>query len=283
MEPGDENLMNQQLFLGQVSAAGLLLTVSSLFYNRVFDGPGWIPAVIGAVLLSFAVGVALARTGLGRFSRAIALGIIGVLFLTLAVILPGTSFGGLSEVGTTLADSTFDGWRNTLGQTLPISSDSVESLGFVTTLAWLTGATTGVLLTRSKQSALAMIPAALACGFGELGKHGSIINPEFGASFRLSAVLTDAPFAPTPAREFGIDEFCQNCRICEDACPPEALSSQKQIVRGETKWYVDFDKCLPYFNETHGCAICIAACPWSHPDIGLNLASKLARRATRKT
>lgn len=131
--------------------------------------------------------------------------------------------------------------------------------------------------------ALAMIPAALACGFGELGKHGSIINPEFGASFRLSAVLTDVPFAPTPTREFGIDEFCQNCRICEDACPPEALSSQKQIVRGETKWYVDFDKCLPYFNETHGCAICIAACPWSHPDIGLNLASKLARRATRKT
>ena len=30
-----------------------------------------------------------------------------------------------------------------------------------------------------------LIPPALACGFGELGKHGSIINPEFGASFRL--------------------------------------------------------------------------------------------------
>jgi 4Fe-4S dicluster protein len=130
--------------------------------------------------------------------------------------------------------------------------------------------------------ALTMIPPALACGFGELGKHGSLINPEFGSSFRLAAVLTDAPFAPTPARDFGIDEFCQSCRICEDACPPEALSSEKQTVRGVQKWYVDFDKCLPFFNQNHGCAICIAVCPWSRPGVGINLATKLARRSERQ-
>ena len=130
--------------------------------------------------------------------------------------------------------------------------------------------------------AVTMIPPAIACGFGELGKHGSIINPEFGASFRLSAVLTDAPFAPTPPREFGIDEFCSHCRICEDACPPEALFSEKQTVRGVEKWYVDFDRCLPFFNQTLGCAICIAECPWSRPGVGLNLAAKLARRAERQ-
>ena len=128
---------------------------------------------------------------------------------------------------------------------------------------------------------LTLIPPAIACGFGELGKHGSIINPELGASFRLSAVLTDAPFATTPARSFGIDDFCSNCRICEDACPPEALFAEKQTVRGEQKWYVDFDKCLPFFNQTQGCAICIAACPWSRPGVGLNLAAKLARRSER--
>lgn len=129
--------------------------------------------------------------------------------------------------------------------------------------------------------ALALIPPALACGFGELGKHGSIINAEMGASFRLSAVLTDAPFAPTPPRDFGIDAFCAACRVCEDACPPQALSPEKQTVRGFSKWYVDFDRCLPFFNETHGCAICIAQCPWSRPGVGLNLAEKLARRAAR--
>ncbi len=129
--------------------------------------------------------------------------------------------------------------------------------------------------------ALALIPPALACGFGELGKHGSIINPELGASFRLSAVLTDAPFAPTPPRDFGIDAFCAACRICEDACPPMAIGPDKQTVRGVEKWYVDFDRCLPFFNQTHGCAICIAVCPWSRPGVGLNLAAKLARRAAR--
>lgn len=130
--------------------------------------------------------------------------------------------------------------------------------------------------------ALALIPPALACGFGELGKHGSIIDRDLGASFRLSAVLTDAPFAPTPPATHGIDAFCTNCRICEDACPPEALFPEKKTVRGVQKWYVDFDRCLPFFNQTSGCAICIAVCPWSRPGVGVNLAAKLARREARK-
>lgn len=136
----------------------------------------------------------------------------------------------------------------------------------------VTGPMTGDLL---------MIPPAIDCGFGELGKHGSIISAEFGSSFRLAAVLTDAPFAPTPRRELGVDDFCLNCRICEDACPPEALFPEKKTVRGEEKWYVDFDLCLPFFNQHQGCAICIAVCPWSRPGVGLNLAAKLARRRER--
>lgn len=141
---------------------------------------------------------------------------------------------------------------------------------------WAAEPVTGPLATT-----LTLIPPAMEAGFGELGKHGSLINPEFGASFRLSAVMTDAPFAATGPRQHGIDAFCQSCRICEDACPPEALSPMKQTVRGVEKWYVDFDRCLPFFNETAGCAICIAVCPWSRPGVGLNLAAKLTRRAER--
>ena len=129
--------------------------------------------------------------------------------------------------------------------------------------------------------AITLIPPALACGMGELGKHGSVISDEMGANFRLSGVMTDAPFAPTPARSFGVDDFCTHCRICEDACPPEALFPEKQTVRGVDKWYVDFDRCLPYFNEHQGCAICIAVCPWSRPGVAPNLAAKLTRRAAR--
>ena len=123
-----------------------------------------------------------------------------------------------------------------------------------------------------------MIPPALECGFGELGKHGSLINPEFGSGFRLGSVLTDAPFATTPKREFGIDDFCSRCKVCENACPPFAIAPEKKKVRGTVKWYVDFDKCIPFFAETSGCAICIAVCPWTLPGVGLNLATKLARR-----
>lgn len=123
-----------------------------------------------------------------------------------------------------------------------------------------------------------LIPAALECGFGELGKHGSIINRELGSSFRLACVLTDVPLIADGADAFGADDFCVNCRVCSQACPPDAIPAQKQLVRGDTKWSVDFDKCVPYFNETTGCGICIAVCPWSRPGIAANLVRKFARR-----
>ena len=56
---------------------------------------------------------------------------------------------------------------------------------------------------------------------------------------------------------------------------------EKQLVRGERKWYVDFDKCIPYFVKTCGCAICIEVCPWSEPGRGPGLSARLieVRRA----
>ena len=136
-------------------------------------------------------------------------------------------------------------------------------------------------LTGPMSGKITMIPAALQAGFGELGKHGSIITPEFGSSFRLSAVLTDAPLPFDQPKAHGVDDFCANCRICEAACPTDAIFPEKQQVRGTKKWYVDFDKCLPFFNEHQGCAICIAVCPWSRPGVGINLAEKLMKRAQR--
>jgi epoxyqueuosine reductase QueG len=125
---------------------------------------------------------------------------------------------------------------------------------------------------------LLLIPPALACGFGELGKHGSIIHRELGASFRLASVLTDLPLRPDVPERFGADEFCLHCRVCADACPPDAIEPNKVLVRGTVKWYVDFDKCLPYFNETMGCGICIAVCPYSRPGVASNLVAKWSAR-----
>jgi len=127
-----------------------------------------------------------------------------------------------------------------------------------------------------------MVPAAIASGFGELGKHGSIINRELGSSFRLAAVLTNAPLAATEPDSFGVDDFCFGCRICTDACPPDAIAPDKRLVRGKTKWAVDFDRCLPYFAASYGCGICIAVCPWSTPDAAPRLAENMLRKQQRR-
>lgn len=123
-----------------------------------------------------------------------------------------------------------------------------------------------------------MIPAAIAAGLGELGKHGSMINRRFGSSFRLACVMTDLPLVADGPDIFGADDFCTHCQVCTRECPVDAIEPDKQLVRGETKWYVDFDRCIPYFVENNGCGICIGQCPWSRTGVAPTLAAKMSRR-----
>ena len=123
-----------------------------------------------------------------------------------------------------------------------------------------------------------LIPPAIESGLGELGKHGSIINRENGSVMRLGALVTNMPLNMDTPDVFGVDDFCMNCKACQNACPPEAIHPEKKMVRGLVKWYVDFDKCLPYFNENTGCGICLAVCPWSRPDVPQNLIKKIAKK-----
>lgn len=127
-----------------------------------------------------------------------------------------------------------------------------------------------------------LVPAALAAGLGVLGKHGSIINRIYGSSFRLAGVVTDLPLVADAPDDIGSDEFCLSCQVCSNACPPAAITDAKQWVRGAEKWYVDFDKCMPYFASTWGCGICIAACPWSKPGTAPRLAEKMLKRRAAK-
>lgn len=150
--------MRQQVFLGQLSSAGLLLTVASLFYGRVFDGPTWIGPVIGAVLLGGALSLTLGRTSMPAPFRVLAVGLTGVLFVTLAVLIPSADFPGLDRIGDVLYGATIDGWRNALDSTLPIDPGLAEPLGFVTSLAWIAGSVTGSLLNRPDGTALPVIP-----------------------------------------------------------------------------------------------------------------------------
>ena len=129
---------------------------------------------------------------------------------------------------------------------------------------------------------MVLIPAAIECGFGELGKHGSMINKKYGSSFRIACVLTDIPLIATEQDSYNVDDFCNRCQVCANACPPDAILPEKALVRGDLKWYVDFDKCIPFFNENAGCAICIAVCPWSIPGKGPRIIEQLQRRAEKQ-
>ena len=128
-----------------------------------------------------------------------------------------------------------------------------------------------------------LVPAAVKAGLGELGKHGSIISRDLGSWFRLSCVLTNLELEVDTPDYIGVDDFCLNCQVCSRECPVDAIDDSKKMVRGVEKWYVDFDKCIPYFMTHSGCGICIAECPWSVPGVSNKLAGKLARRRESKS
>ena len=81
-------------------------------------------------------------------------------------------------------------------------------------------------------SPISMLPAALAAGFGELGKHGSIINRSLGSNLRLAYVLTDIPLQEDTPDAFGADDFCIRCQVCTRECPADAIEPEKKMVRG---------------------------------------------------
>lgn len=110
---------------------------------------------------------------------------------------------------------------------------------------------------------LMMLPHAIAAGLGELGRHGSLINRELGCSFRLVCVTTDLPLALDAPIDEGIDAVCANCNVCTEHCPGDAISGEKQDIRGESKWVVDTERCAPYWGSYFSCGICLEVCPFN--------------------
>lgn len=127
---------------------------------------------------------------------------------------------------------------------------------------------------------LLQIPLAIRAGLGELGKHGSLITLDHGSNVRLAAVLTNLPMAVDAPADFGVQDLCTRCRRCTLDCPPDAIGDRPVLVRGEERWYVDFDRCIPWFAATEGCGICIQTCPWSTPGRGPGLRDLLLARRT---
>jgi epoxyqueuosine reductase len=118
-------------------------------------------------------------------------------------------------------------------------------------------------------SAVQAIPIFYQVGFGELGRHGSLINETYGASFRPGFVTTDLPLSEDRPREFGVQDFCMNCNACMLNCPGDAIPKDPVMTRGIKRWLIDLEKCYPYSRlRDEYCHLCVDVCPYnvkSHP------------------
>ncbi len=112
---------------------------------------------------------------------------------------------------------------------------------------------------------LLYIPHAIAAGLGELGRHGSLLTPEFGPRVRLGMVTTTLPLEPSTPIDLGLATFCNHCQRCLDTCPAGAISTDRSLRRGSERWLVDTEACLPYFAAYDGCGICLARCVLNRP------------------
>ena len=109
------------------------------------------------------------------------------------------------------------------------------------------------------------IPVFHEVGFGELGRHGSLIHPEVGSNFRPGFVTTDLPVAYDTPIEFGVQDYCENCNLCRNNCPGDAIPDDHIVTNGSKRWLTDIDKCYPIsrFRESY-CHICVDVCPYIH-------------------
>lgn len=113
------------------------------------------------------------------------------------------------------------------------------------------------------------VPLALKAGFGELGRHGSIIHPTYGPLFRIGSVLTNLDLVVDAPVNVGISDFCDRCKACRQYCPADAIPDERQHdgvfdPNGRERYVVDTGKCFPYFASNNYCSACLAVCAWQH-------------------
>lgn len=110
------------------------------------------------------------------------------------------------------------------------------------------------------------IPVFYQVGFGELGRHGSLINEQYGADFRPGFVTTDLPLDEDQPREFGVQDFCMHCNVCMQNCPGDAIPEDYVTTDGIKRWLTDLEKCYPYSRlRDEYCHLCVDVCPYNAP------------------
>jgi epoxyqueuosine reductase len=148
----------------------------------------------------------------------------------------------------------------TLGETVIKLAAYLRSIGYACKIEHPIG-----------DSDLLHVPIGLKAGFGELGRHGSIINPTLGPLFRMGSVATSIPLAIDHPIDAGIAKFCDACRACRKFCPAHAIPDERTPEAGKDhlgydRYVVDTGRCFPYFAKHSYCSICLPVCAYNHKE-----------------
>ena len=90
-------------------------------------------------------------------------------------------------------------------------------------------------------------PLAVAAGLGDWGRHGLVVNQEYGSALLFAAIFTNAPLKTTQPAD-NKDSHCTACEQCIGACPAKAFGQNG----------IQLKRCLPYCLK--GCAECVKMC-----------------------
>lgn len=88
--------------------------------------------------------------------------------------------------------------------------------------------------------------AAKACGLGEMGLNGKIINKEHGPFMRYCFIITDAPLEVDDVKE---ESICDKCGACIEACPGNAVSEEGLDTWQCSVYYKGAHKSNPFITE----------------------------------
>lgn len=104
-------------------------------------------------------------------------------------------------------------------------------------------------------------------GIGWMGKNANIISKQKGSFFFLAEIICDLDLIA----DHPTTDHCGTCRKCIDACPTDAIVSDKIIDGSKCISYATIelkDRIPSYFEDKmedwmFGCDICQDVCPWN--------------------
>lgn len=88
--------------------------------------------------------------------------------------------------------------------------------------------------------------AAKACGLGEMGLNGKIINKKYGPFMRYCFIITDATLEFDEIKD---EQICDKCGACIEACPGNAIDENGLNTWQCSVYYKGAHKSNPFITE----------------------------------